>query len=173
MEEREEITDGQRPEAELEISVKMSAGLLYDYMLKHAYSSAAGILGTCFGAAGVLFFFADGNPLYLILGIVLIVFLPISLAGKSNSLMQLNPAFQDPLNYRFDSKGFTVSQGEEEGSVSWDGCTKAVSTKRSIIVYTGKNNASIFPRDQIEGGAEALMAVLGKYMDPKRIKIRY
>ena len=36
---------------EVEFDVKIDAGALYDYMLRHTYSSAAGILGTAGGEA--------------------------------------------------------------------------------------------------------------------------
>ena len=36
--------------------VTMDSKILYDYMINHAYTGSSGILGTCFGVLGILFF---------------------------------------------------------------------------------------------------------------------
>ena len=166
-----ELSEGGLPE--LEMDVKMSVSLLYDYLLRHAYTTAAGLIGTCFGVASLMLFAAWRHPAYLVMGILMLVYLPFTLWRSAASSMVSNPVYKAPLHYVFTGEGFKVSQGETENSISWDGCIKAVSTRKSIIIYTGKNNASIFPRTQIPGGAEALLGLIGKYMEPKRVKIRY
>lgn len=160
-------------ETELELEIRMSTGVLYDYLLRHVYTSLSGPLGTCLGLAGIAFYAYSRQIVYLIMGILLIVYLPLTLWRRAATLMLTNPSFKQPLRYRFTESGFTVTQGEESGSILWDGCVKAVSTGKSIIIYTGAKNGSIFPRKQIEGGAEVLIAVIARHMDPKRIKIRY
>ncbi|MBR5420750.1 MAG: YcxB family protein [Lachnospiraceae bacterium] len=162
------------PEAELEFSVKMSTGILYDYMLHHAYTSPVGIIGTCFGVLGLMLFASNPQvPLYLVMGLLVLFYLPVSLWRRSATLMLGNSAFKQPLDYAFNPEGFTVSQGGESGSIAWENCIRAVATRKSIFVYTGKRNASIFPRDQIPGGAGTLISLLSKYMEAKRVKIRY
>jgi len=160
-------------EAELSVTVRMTAGVLYDYMIRHAYTSASGILGTCFGVLGLLVYAKSGGFLYLIMGIVLILYLPVVLAKNAAVQMKLNPVYKEPLHYEFDSEGVHVSQGESAQSLTWEQCTKAVSTGKSILLYTGKNNASIFPRKDLGEDASALIAILAKYLDPKKMKIRF
>ncbi len=169
----EPAEEAEEGEAELEFEVMMSSGVLYDYLLRHSYSSAVGLIGSCFGAFGIIMFFCYGGWLYLIMGVIVLVYLPLTLFKRSKMVMLTNPAYKRPLKYRFTEKGFSVSQDDARSSVEWDGCRKAVSTKKSIIIYTGKNNASIFPREQIPGGASALIGVIARHMEPKRIKIRY
>ena len=41
---------------EVEFDVKMDAGILYDYMLHHTYSSFAGLMGTAAGALLLVIF---------------------------------------------------------------------------------------------------------------------
>lgn len=160
-------------ESELRVTVQMTAGVLYDYMIRHAYTGAAGILGTCFGFLGLLVFARTGGFLYLIMGIVLILYLPVVLAKNAAVQMKLNPVYKKPLVYDFDADGVHVTQGETSQSLAWEQCTKAVSTGKSILLYTGKNNASIFPRKDLGEDATALIAILAKYMDPKKMKIRF
>ena len=42
---------------QLEFDVKITSGDLYDYMLRHTYHSAQGLLGTCVGALAIFIFF--------------------------------------------------------------------------------------------------------------------
>ena len=168
-----EEEDFSEEEAELELDAHMSTGVLYDYLLHHVYTSLAGPLGTCLGLAAVAYFAYSKEILYLIMGLLLIFYLPLTLWRRAATLMLATPAFKEKLHYRFSESGFTVSQGGERNCIRWDLCTKAVSTGKSILIYTGPKNASIFPRKQIEGGAELLIAVIARHMEPKRIKIRY
>ena len=50
---------------EVEFDVKMDAGILYDYMLHHTYSSFAGLMGTAAGALLLVIFYSDRKIIYL------------------------------------------------------------------------------------------------------------
>lgn len=158
---------------EVTLDVHMSAGILYDYMLNHSYSGASGILGTCFGFLGIVAFARTHFPLYLIMGILLIFYLPVHLRYRAAVQMQMTEAFKKPLHYVVNREGISVSQGDQTERVSWEQCLKAVSTRKSIVVYTGKQNATIFPRADLGEYTAALIAVIVENMDPKRVKIRY
>ena len=160
-------------ENSIEFDVTMSSGILYDYLISHAYTGGAGLLGTCFGAVGIVMFAATNYVLYLIFGLVLILYLPIKLKMTSLQLMQMNETYKKPLHYRLDENGITVSQGEETQTASWDSVLKAVSTKQSIVVYTGKHNASVFPRKQLGDNLPMMLSVMAAYIDPKKMRIRY
>ena len=157
----------------LKITAHMSTSVLYDYMVHHSYTSAEGILGTCFGVLGVIIFLKTSYPLYLLIGLLLIFYLPVNLRYKAALSMKLNPAFKKPLEYELSGNGFTVSQGEESGEISWDKCTKAVSTRLSIVIYTGKKNASILPRKDIGDDLGELIGCITAHMDQKKIRIRF
>lgn len=158
---------------EVTLDVNMNAGVLYDYMLNHAYSGASGILGTCFGFLGLVFFARTHFPLYLIMGLLLIFYLPVHLRYRAAVQMQATETFKKPLHYVVNVNGISVSQEEQTQRVAWEQCLKAVSTRKSIVVYTGKNNATIFPRADLGEYTAALIAVIAENMDPKRVKIRY
>ncbi len=164
------IADAAEPE--LTFDVQMNTGVLYDYLIHHAYTGSSGILGTCFGILGLIMYANSHYLLYLILGIVVILYTPVTLRYRAG-LQMLQPVMKKPLTFAFSEQGYTVSQGDVTQSVSWEQCTKAVSTSLSIVIYTGKNNASIFPRKQLGGQLTDLLAVIAKYMDPKKVKIRY
>ena len=64
---------------EVEFDVKIDAGALYDYMLRHTYSSGIGILGSAVGALGIVMYLMNGYLLYLIFGGILLFYQPVSL----------------------------------------------------------------------------------------------
>lgn len=158
---------------ELEFDVKMTPMGLYDYLLYHTYTGLSGLIGTLVGVFLVMAFFATKYPIYLIAGIVIILYLPLNLLLKANQQIQGNAAFKQPFHYKMTDEGVSVSQGETEESISWENCYKAVSTRSSIILYTSKVTASIFPRKDLGQKQEALIEMISTHMEPKKVKIRY
>lgn len=156
----------------VELDVKIGAGDLYDYMLKHAYSSASGLLGSAFGAVFIVFAFSTRQWLFLIFGIVLLLYLPWTYFIKSRQQALSNPAFKQPLHYVLDENGLTVSQGEENGTIAWTDMVKAVSTSRSIILYTSRVNATILPKSQMGDKKAAVIEIISIHMPPARVKIK-
>ena len=53
---------------ELEFDVRITANILYDYMLRHTYYSASGLLGTVAGALMMVYYFSQGGVIFLIAG---------------------------------------------------------------------------------------------------------
>lgn len=157
----------------VEIDVKISSADLYDYMLMHHYNTAGGIMGSGMGAVCILVALSTRKWIFLIAGIVLLLYLPVTLYMKSKQQALLNPSFKQPLHYVLDDTGVTVSQGETREHQDWDTMVKAVSTSRSIILYTSKYNASIFPRNQLGDQKMALIEVLSTHLPPKKVKIRF
>lgn len=156
---------------EVEFDVKVNAGVLFDYMLHHTYTGSAGILGSAVGALGVVAFFMNGYPLYLILGVIILFYQPVSLWLRAKK-QALNPVFKEPLHYKMTEEGVAVSQGETEQFQSWDDMYRAVSTGRSIILYTSRINASIFPRADLGQKQAEVIGMISTHMPPKKVNIR-
>ncbi len=157
----------------IEFDIKVTSGDLYDYMLRHTYHTAQGLLGSCVGALAMMLSLNNGQPLYFILGLVVVLYIPWTLFIKSGQQAKMNPAFKESLHYTLDDKGIHVSQGEAEECQEWQHMHKAVSTGRSIIVYTNKRNACIFPRKQLGDHVEQVIAHISSHMDPKKVNIKY
>lgn len=158
---------------ELEFDVKINSGDLYDYMLHHMYNSAQGLIGTTVGAMLlVAFAMRPSIILYLIFGIVIICYIPVSLFLKAKT-QALNPVFKEPLHYIMNDEGVSVSQGDTQQLQKWDDLYKAVSTGRSIILYTTKMNACIFPRKDLKENTVPVIEMISTHMHPKKVKIRY
>ena len=157
---------------EIEFDVKVTPGVLYDYMLYHTYTSASGLIGAVAGALLVVAFFMGAGPLCLIAGIVILGYLPWTLFIKSRQQYLANPAFQKPLHYKLTEEGLEVSQNDEIQSQKWENMYKAVSTPRSLILYTSPVNASIFPKADLGEKASGVIEVISTHMPPKKVKIR-
>lgn len=157
---------------ELEFDVKITASALYDYMLRHTYYSMSGLLGTIAGALMIVWFFAEGGVIFLIAGAVILLYLPWTLFIKSRQQMVNTPAFKKPLHYRMTDEGIEVSQGEEKQMQKWEDMYKAVSTPKSIIVYTSRINASIFPKADMGELTPSVIEMISTHMPPAKVKIR-
>lgn len=156
----------------LNLTVKIGAGDLYDYMLMHSYSSPAGVVGSAFGAVLIIFAAVTRQWMFIVLGAVMLLYLPWTLFIKSRRQILSNPSFQEPLHYTLDEEGLTISQGEEQAKMEWGDMYKAVSTGRSIILYTSRTNATLFPKRQMEDQKEAVIQMISTHMPPARVKIR-
>ncbi|MCI9335271.1 MAG: YcxB family protein [Lachnospiraceae bacterium] len=157
---------------DLEFDVKVTPGVLYDYMLFHTYTSASGLIGSAVGALMVVTFFMGYGVLFLIGGAVILAYLPWTLFIKSRQQYLSNPAFKNPLHYQMDEKGVTVAQNGERQSQSWENMYKAVSTPRSLILYTSPVNASIFPKKDLGEKALSVTQMISTHMPPQKVKIR-
>ena len=155
----------------MEFDVQIKSGDLYDYMMKHTYNSPAGLLGSVVGALMVVVGLAKMYVLFIVLGAVLLLYLPYTLFIKSKR-QSLNPVFQKPLHYRVDEEGITVSQGEVSETQKWENIYKAISTSKSIIVYTSKVNAWIFPKRELGDETMGLIQMIVTHMDASKVKIR-
>ncbi len=156
----------------VKLTVKIEAGDLYDYMLRHSYNSPAGILGSAFGAVLIIFALMSQHWAILALGAVMLLYLPWTLFVRSRRQILSNPSFQKPLQYVLDDRGLTISQGEEEAEMAWGDMHKAVSTGRSIILYTSRVNATIFPKRELGDQKAAVIEMISTHMPPERVKIR-
>lgn len=156
----------------VELDVKIEAGDLYDYMLMHTYSSASGVLGSTVGALLILLAIGTQRWAFIVLGVILLLYLPWTLFIQSRRQVLTNPSFQKPLHYVLDDTGITISQGEDSVQYPWEELYKAVSTGRSIIVYTSRINATIFPKKQMEDKRAGVIEMISTHMPPNKVKIR-
>lgn len=154
------------------VDIKITWADLYDYMLRHTYNSASGLLGSGLGAVCVITALSTKKWIFLIAGIILLIYLPWTLYIKSRQQALANPSFQSPLHYVLDEEGITVSQGDVTESQKWEDMVKAVSTGRSYIVYTSRSNATIFPKAQLGDSQTAVVEMISKHMPAKKVNIR-
>lgn len=158
---------------ELDLDIQITANSLYDYQLRHTYTSFQGILGAVAGLFLIaLFLFMGQSPIFLVMGLVVEAYLPITLFLSAKKQFISTPVFKKPIHYHFDDTGMTVSQDDASETQEWDVMFKAVSTPSSIILYTSRRNASIFPKKDLGDQKSALIEMISTHMSPKKVKIR-
>lgn len=156
---------------EMELEIQITKKDLYDYQLHHAYTSPSGLFGTIVGCLFLVGFFNTGMPLYLIIGAFVILYFPWTLHIKAAS-QAAAPVFKEPLHYRLSEEGLEISAGEEKQLVPWESITKASSTGRTILLYTSKVNAFLFPKRALGERSGELVQLISRYVPPERVKIR-
>ncbi|MCR5754236.1 MAG: YcxB family protein [Acetatifactor sp.] len=141
-------------------------------MLMHSYHKPSGIMGSTLGAVMIVTAFLTKQWIFLIGGIALLLYLPWTLFIKSRQQVLMNKSFSESLHYLLNEEGITISQGEISDAQSWGDMVKAVSTSRSLIVYTSPVNATIFPKNQLGDKQTYVIEMISKHMPPQKVKIR-
>ncbi len=155
-----------------EFDVNMTTTKMYDYMLRHTFTSFAGIVGELLGILLVAGSFVYSQWLYFVFGVVCILYQPVALYWRSRRQVKNTPAFAEPLHYILDETGVTVKSGEDEESLPWEKMYKAVSTSRSVILYTNRVSACIFPKEDLGDKRDVVIRIISSHMDPKQVNIK-
>lgn len=156
----------------LEFDVKMTTGKMYDYMLRHTFTSFSGIVGEMLGILLVVGFFLYGQWAYLLIGVVCVFYQPVALYLRAKQQVLSNAIFKEPLHYTLDETGITVSSGDNQDSIEWSVVYRVVSTSRSIIIYTTRVNACIFPKADMGDIKDDVIRMISTHVDPKKVNIK-
>ena len=104
----------------LEFDVKVTEKDLYSFNIEQAYKGSQGVISLLFAvllAAAAVLSAQKGNTeyvvLYIIVGILVLLYVPFSLKGRVKMIMKTNEVFSKPLHFEIDEKNIKVSQGEE------------------------------------------------------------
>lgn len=156
---------------EMEFDIQITKKDLYDYQLHYAYTSPSGLFGTIVGCLFLVGFFNTGTPLYLLIGAFIILYFPWTLHIKAASQAQA-PVFKKPLHYKLSEEGLEISTEEEKQFVLWENITKASSTGKTILLYTSKINAFLFPKRELGAQCGEFVQAISRYVAPKKVKIK-
>lgn len=155
-----------------EVDVHMNASVLYDFNLRHTYSGLQGPIATIIGLMLLVFALQGAGIIYYIAGFFVIGYLPWNLFLSAKRQALTTEAFQKPLHYAFTEEGIYVSQGDAMEMQKWEDVHLAVATTKSIIIYTSRVKASIFPRSDLGVQTVTLIEIICKHVDPKKVKIK-
>jgi len=129
---------------------------MFDFLYWHSYHGITGIINYALSFAGVAALvagFGKGNTVVTIMLIALAslftVINPLLLLYKAAGQMKRTPMFAKPLHYKFDTRGFSISQESNSDSAEWNTVMLIRETKKSIILYLGAANALILPKKEI------------------------
>ena len=156
----------------IEFDVKMTTKKMYDYMMYFTYTGLSFWLAVAMGLLLLASFVVSKHPLYLLAGIAVIVYLPIERYVQAKKQVTLNPVFKENLHYTVTDKYMAIDVKEEHMEAEWSSIVKAVSTKNSIILYTNKVTATIFPKEDLGDQLDAVVKVIKENVPKERMKIK-
>ena len=161
---------------EVKFSVQMKTAYMFDFLYWHSYHGITGIINYALSFAGVaalLAGFGKGNTVVTImlvaLALLFTVINPLSLLYKAARQVKRSPMFAKPLYYKFDTRGFSISQDNNSDSAEWGEVVLIRETGKSIILYMGAANALILPKKEI-GDQLADLKKLIRTMLPEQAK---
>lgn len=156
----------------IEIDVNMTTPVMYDYMMYHTLTGVQFWMAVAIALMLWAMFFVNRNPLYLLAGIVVLVYLPVERYIQAKKQVTLNPVFKETLHYTLDEEKMAIDVRDEHMEAPWDSVVKVRSTKKSIILYTNRVTATILPRESMGEDYDKAVDLIKKGVPAGRVRIR-
>lgn len=141
---------------EVKFSVQMKTIYMFDFLYWHSYHGITGIINYALSFAGIaalLAGFGKNNAMVTVMLVALAslftVINPLLLLYKAARQVKKAPMFAKPLHYKFDTRGFSISQDNNSDSAEWNVVVLVRETGKSIILYMGAANALVLPKKEI------------------------
>ena len=163
----------------LEFDVKVTEKDLYSFNIEQAYKGSQGVISLLFAvllAAAAVLSAQKGNTgyvvLYIIVGILVLLYVPFSLKSRVRMIMKTNEVFSKPLHFEIDEKSINVSQGEEMAQLLWEQVYRFVANDKRILIFSNRKNAYILSKEQLGDSYEPLKELAGSTLEKYRLKIK-
>lgn len=164
---------------EVKFSVQMKTGYMFDFLYWHSYHGITGIINYALSFAGIVALiagFGKGNAVVTIMLVALAALFtvvnPLSLLYKASRQVKKSQMFAKPLMYKFDTRGFSVSQENNSDSAEWNKVVFIRETGMSIILYLGAANALILPKKEIGGQLDDLKKLIRAALPQQAKKLK-
>ena len=162
------------------LDIKLDAKDLFRFNMQQAYRGMQGILSiilpilvfayavTSFGKVSI-----GSTLVYVGLGIVFLVYVPISLWLRVNKTVKdENNALSKQLHYEFEEEVIRVSVGEESVEFQWENIFQMKTSGPLLMVYTNRINAYVLPLTQVGDKYEELSKLAHAKLEKYRIKMK-
>lgn len=147
--------------------VKVRTKDLFGFTMYHAYSGLMGkiwVIFSIFCLAAAVWTWEDvslqGTLVLVVLGLLFTVVNPLMLYYKCVRRVMKTPAYRKPFRYIFTKDGFSVSQGEQMGKISWMDLFQIVCTKKAVYLCPDPLHAQIISLEQLGEQQEKLKEFL-------------
>lgn len=162
------------------LDIKLDAKDLFRFNMQQAYRGMQGILSiilpilvfayavTSHGKVSI-----GSTLVYVGLGIVFLVYVPISLWLRVNKIVKdENNALSKQLHYEFEEEVIRVSVGEESVEFQWENIFQMKTSGPLLLVYTNRINAYVLPLTQVGDKYEELSKLAHAKLEKYRIKMK-
>lgn len=173
-----------------EFDVKLQQKDLFRFNMYHSYHKVQIWLFTFLGIAILALSMttldeieATYTLLYWLCSLLFIFYTPVNLYTTSKFRMREGSPLTKKLHYIFSKSGIEVSYADEldreendevqaqRQILDWNVIYRVIETKRQILIYTSRVNASILPKEQIEQ-IDELKQVLRESVPAYRLKLK-
>ena len=79
---------------EMEFDVKITGGVLYDFLMYHNYSKISNLIANIVGAIVLIGGVVNGHIPFLICGAIILLYMPVSLFMKAKQQQLASPALK-------------------------------------------------------------------------------
>ena len=158
----------------LKFDITLTAEDMYRFNMYQTYSGFHGWFSIAFS---ILIFVVAGvtrgkieaayTALYIVFGIVFLVYPPVSLYLRSKRTLAMSEVLRGTLHYEVDEEGLHVSQKEESALLPWEQIYKMVATKHNVLVYSSR-----IPRAQLGESYAALQTQAAAHLPAYRLKMK-
>lgn len=162
----------------LEFDIKLSQKDLYSFNLYQNYRSFNGWLAIILGILSFVMAVMQGNEKgivyslpYVGAGIIFIIYIPVSLWNRVKLTLKTNESLSQVLHYEISEECIKVSQGTESAELPWEYVYRMVADSKKVLIYSGRKNAYIIPRNQLGDKYEQLCDVASKKLEKYRLKL--
>lgn len=165
----------------LEFDITLTQKDMFRFNLVQTYSGMQGwssvvISVIAFVLAGITY--GEIEPIYTILyigfGILLLVYIPVSLYLRSKHSFAVSAVLREPLHYSVTKEGIRVTQKEENAILPWEQVYKIKATGNLVLIYSSRIHAYVIPRQQLgeayQDLAESAVKNLPKYRVAMKVK---
>ena len=161
-----------------EFNIQMTTGAMYKFLMYHTYHKFSGFLSIILGLVLIGYYIspsghaAQNSLVYLVFGILFLVYEPWTLYTKAAQQTKLNPVFKEPLNYQVTEEGIKILQGEAVNELNWEQVYKVRETAQSILVYTNARNAFICVKKQMGAEEQTVKELLKAHVPAAKRKLK-
>ncbi len=163
----------------IEFDIKIVDKDMYRFNIHHAYTGFQGPFATLIGIGVLTVAFTTWGKvsmsysiLYLLFGILFLVYTPASLKMRSKRQMLTSPVLKEILHYSLNEEGVHVSVGEQTADLEWNMIYKMISTRKNLLIYSSRVNAYVIPLEQLGDKYEAVKQLAEQKLEKYRIRMR-
>lgn len=110
--------------------------------------------------------------IYFLVGGFVLVYIPGNTLLSAKHRIRLMPELLEPLHYRIDDTGVTVSKNEESATLPWEQTFRFVAVKTAFYIYSNRIHAYVIPKTALSAEEESQLKDLAKrHMEPRRVKL--
>lgn len=164
---------------QIEFDVNLTERDMYRFSMYHNYTGFQGIFSILIAIlAFVAAVLTRGEVsttytvLYVVFGIVFLVYVPLSLRLAVKRQFRLSKQLQSTLHYMIDEAGVTVTQNGESATLPWEQVYKITATRHNVLIYSTRVNAYIIPREMLGDRYEDLKELSRQHLEKFRYCIR-